>query len=620
MRIPIREQLALLILLSALIGLAVISIATWISNHVFVLSICSSRLSLTASLKAAQLASNLDLMQTTASFLTTRIIIQFALQRYNQFGNDTDANWFYAIPDMAAAIGNGGSVGQALLLQSMILPKNASGPSGRYGLLNTTNSAIIGQIHLPYICPNGSKATLGMNASDCGGKEYGYPPALYPNLTYLHNASNGPAVEENAQYKNIILGPDAKSALMIGPWRVNNSFSLVSITLPILNNTDRVDVLGYMTAVMDARLINQVLDSTEGLENTGETLLVGPVTNTNIFQKGITYQTNHGNPPSDFLVQYVVPLNASSASRHPNKTIGTQNAPWQASEYPTVELAITHSTGEQDNSGATVKGHNEAGAKVASGYATPQTDLVDWLVVVEQARSEVWEPINRLRDILLACVFGTFGLMALIAFPLAHFASLPIRRLREATAKSVEPPGLNPSRSSIGSFDSMVERHGDGTEDMEAADGVLARKEGLRNPVSNWRQKRHNERESKRDRRRKREIRIPAKVKERKHIVKDELSDLTTTFNEMSDELMMQYTKLEERVQQRTAELEQSKKAAEAANESKTLFIANISHELKTPLNGILGMCAVCMQEDDPMRLKRSLGKIPVGIIPAPAV
>lgn len=78
----------------------------------------------------------------------------------------------------------------------------------------------------------------------------------------------------------------------------------------------------------------------------------------------------------------------------------------------------------------------------------------------------------------------------------------------------------------------------------------------------------------------------------------------------MTDELMMQYEKLEERVQQRTAELEQSKKAAEAANESKTLFIANISHELKTPLNGILGMCAVCMSEDDPVKLRRSLGII----------
>ena len=82
---------------------------------------------------------------------------------------------------------------------------------------------------------------------------------------------------------------------------------------------------------------------------------------------------------------------------------------------------------------------------------------------------------------------------------------------------------------------------------------------------------------------------------------------LTKTFNDMSDELMLQYTSLEEKVADRTRELEISKKAAEAANESKTLFIANISHELKTPLNGILGMCAVCMGEDDLPRIKRSL-------------
>jgi len=75
----------------------------------------------------------------------------------------------------------------------------------------------------------------------------------------------------------------------------------------------------------------------------------------------------------------------------------------------------------------------------------------------------------------------------------------------------------------------------------------------------------------------------------------------------MSDELILQYQGLEEKVAERKHELEISKKAAEAANESKTLFIANISHELKTPLNGILGMCAVCMGEDDLPRIKRSL-------------
>ena len=75
----------------------------------------------------------------------------------------------------------------------------------------------------------------------------------------------------------------------------------------------------------------------------------------------------------------------------------------------------------------------------------------------------------------------------------------------------------------------------------------------------------------------------------------------------MTEELMTQYQGLEEKVAERTRELEISKKAAEAANESKTLFIANISHELKTPLNGILGMCAVCMGEDDLPQIKRSL-------------
>ena len=72
-------------------------------------------------------------------------------------------------------------------------------------------------------------------------------------------------------------------------------------------------------------------------------------------------------------------------------------------------------------------------------------------------------------------------------------------------------------------------------------------------------------------------------------------------------ELTMQYTSLEQRVAERTQELEISKRAAEAANESKTLFIANISHELKTPLNGILGMCAVCMGEEDVVQIKRHL-------------
>jgi osomolarity two-component system sensor histidine kinase SLN1 len=109
---------------------------------------------------------------------------------------------------------------------------------------------------------------------------------------------------------------------------------------------------------------------------------------------------------------------------------------------------------------------------------------------------------------------------------------------------------------------------------------------------------------------RRRVFKIPGKVQDRKHLITDELTELTGTFNEMSDELMMQYARLEERVEERTRELEISKKAAEAANESKTLFIANISHELKTPLNGILGMTAVSMHDDDLPRIQKSLQTI----------
>ncbi len=104
-----------------------------------------------------------------------------------------------------------------------------------------------------------------------------------------------------------------------------------------------------------------------------------------------------------------------------------------------------------------------------------------------------------------------------------------------------------------------------------------------------------------------RQFKIPARVEDGKHYMTDELTELTQTFNEMTDELLKQYTSLDDKVAERTRELEISKKAAEAANESKTLFIANISHELKTPLNGIMGMCAVCMEDDDLQRIKQSL-------------
>ena len=51
-------------------------------------------------------------------------------------------------------------------------------------------------------------------------------------------------------------------------------------------------------------------------------------------------------------------------------------------------------------------------------------------------------------------------------------------------------------------------------------------------------------------------------------------------------------------LERRTRELDVAREAAEAASEAKSLFLANISHEIRTPINGVIGMTELCLATD----------------------
>jgi PAS domain S-box-containing protein len=67
----------------------------------------------------------------------------------------------------------------------------------------------------------------------------------------------------------------------------------------------------------------------------------------------------------------------------------------------------------------------------------------------------------------------------------------------------------------------------------------------------------------------------------------------------MGKELDRHRHHLEELVTTRTAELQEAQSAAEAANQAKSTFLANISHEIRSPMNAIIGLTHL-MRRDSP--------------------
>ncbi|KAH7149601.1 putative histidine kinase HHK5p [Dactylonectria estremocensis] len=591
MRIAIREQLIALVLIAILAALAVVSIPTWIYVNRFVIDVEREGLTLTASLKASRISAELDLVQTSCYTITSRILLQDALGDFYSTG---DASWDQATEDIESALAVSADTG---LLQARLYSRNKTGASNG-GLFNVT-AASVPEIILPYTNSAGDPVKLGDD-------ELGYPPSLYPNITYINLGYANPIRNDTAAFaaeafKDVRIYRDG--GLLLGPLVLNETTALMSITVPVRDNKDRF-ILGYMTVVALASSLTEVKQSREGLGKTGSVLVIGPNEAYNRFNtsnpaSNITY-TPDREAFGDVLVKFVLPPETSSAQggRHKKYQFLSQdeNKAFPVKMYPAALDSFTGHYDTVNNASSLLNTHNEENIKVAVGFARTQTPLANWTVIVEKAKSEAYEPIDTLRNILLGTVFGTVGFIMLLLFPCAHLSVMPIRKLKAATEKTVNPPGYEESF-----IDSDVD------EELPSSGGISQKsKKGFIANMVRWAQGKPRKPASGYDAAR-RMFKIPGKVDDRKHIITDELTELTGTFNDMSDELVKQYMSLEVKVAQRTRELEESKKAAEAANESKTLFIANISHELKTPLNGILGMCAVCMEDTDMTRIKQSL-------------
>jgi signal transduction histidine kinase len=78
---------------------------------------------------------------------------------------------------------------------------------------------------------------------------------------------------------------------------------------------------------------------------------------------------------------------------------------------------------------------------------------------------------------------------------------------------------------------------------------------------------------------------------------RDEIGQLATAFNDMARALNDQYLGLERKVAERTKEITSMNAQLAEASEHKSRFLANVNHELRTPLSSIIGYARLLRRE-----------------------
>ena len=284
----------------------------------------------------------------------------------------------------------------ALLLQAAVYPRAATPGLGNRPLVSLTGDGVAGKIVLPSKYENGTSVLLG----DAGP---GYPPQLYPNLTYSDQTSD----VQYAFFEDKRL--DNNSTLLLGPLFLKTNSSLVSLTIPINNNTSRIDILGWITIVLDAKTLYDVVGSRVGLQKTGEVLIIGPAGRPdNLFLDNVDGRSESQN--ANVQLQFVLP---PTSNRHPARAKNPY-IPFPMKDYPAVLHAWSDINGQLNNAGGLMSTHNEEGIKISVGYARVPCVLVNWVLVFGQAHSEVVAPINQLRRTVIASILSVVGAIMIV--------------------------------------------------------------------------------------------------------------------------------------------------------------------------------------------------------------
>lgn len=79
----------------------------------------------------------------------------------------------------------------------------------------------------------------------------------------------------------------------------------------------------------------------------------------------------------------------------------------------------------------------------------------------------------------------------------------------------------------------------------------------------------------------------------------DEIESLADEFNKMAEHLREAYTGLERKVAERTKALTIANEKLEEADKHKSQFLANVNHELRTPLSSIIGYARLLRRETE---------------------